>query len=36
MRLVHKPDTVKPWAYFGTDKQKKFTDFELVRKEIDA
>lgn len=35
MRLVHRSDTAKPWAFFGVDKEKKFFDFELVRKEIE-
>jgi dynamin 1-like protein len=35
MRLVHKPDTVKPWAYFFEEKEKKFYDFELVRRQIE-
>jgi hypothetical protein len=34
MRLIHRPDVDKPWAYFGENKDKKFNDFDLVREEI--
>jgi len=34
MRLIHRPDVDKPWAYFGENKDKKFSDFDLVREEI--
>jgi dynamin 1-like protein len=34
MRLVHRPDIAKPWAYFGEDKTRKFTNFDEVRDEI--
>lgn len=28
MRLVHRPDALKPWAHFGDQKDKKMSDFE--------
>jgi hypothetical protein len=34
MRLVHNPEAVKPWGYFGNNKDKKWTDFDKVREEI--
>lgn len=34
LRLVHKPDALKPWAIFENDKNNKFFDFEKVRENI--
>lgn len=31
MRLIHKPDALKPWAVFEVSKNEKFFDFEKVR-----
>lgn len=38
MRLVHVPITsgkINPYAYFGTDKSKKYEDFDKVREHIE-
>jgi vacuolar protein sorting-associated protein 1 len=35
MRLIHDPETPKPWAFFFDRNQEKFFDFEKVRKQID-
>lgn len=35
MRLVHKTDLPRPYAYFFDDKERKFYDFDLVRQQID-
>ena len=34
MRLVHRSDVVKPYAYFGEDKDKRYDNFDKVRDEI--
>ncbi|CAK63208.1 unnamed protein product (macronuclear) [Paramecium tetraurelia] len=34
MRLIHKPDALKPWAVFDVCKDQKFFDFEKVREYI--
>ena len=34
MRLIHKPDALKPWAVFEVCKDQKFFDFEKVREYI--